>query len=112
MSGCRLPQFVAFSEWRARLNDLFQVAVETLIRVEFRRIARQIRDFDLSLVHIQLLIDRFAVMHAEIVEHQNDLAARVLDQCLKELDQPRVVEVSDDDHPIGFSLVDHGRDDR
>ena len=44
--GCCQAQFVFGSAWHARLDGLFQVAVETFIGIQSRRVAGQVKDFD------------------------------------------------------------------
>ena len=58
MIGCRLTQFVFASAWHMRFDGLLQVAVETFIEIQLRRVAGQVKDFDLLLVSNQPLLER------------------------------------------------------
>src|ERR1700675_940754 len=60
----------------------------------------------------QPLLDRLAVMHTEVIEHQEDLPSGLLDKRLEELDQSHMVEVAVDDHPACLALVGNGRNHR
>jgi len=105
---CRLAQLVFCPAWNARFNGLFQVSVETFIRVQFRRVTGQVEGFDLLDVRCQPLFDRLAMMHAQVIKNQEDLAPSLLDKCLEKLDKSQVIEVPIDNHPTGFSLISHG----
>ena len=61
----------------------------------------------------QPVLHRLAVMHAQVVQDQEHLAAGVLHQRLEEVDEALVVEGPVDDHPARLALVgdagDHGQ---
>lgn len=59
-------------------------------------------------MHGQPLLDRIAVMHAQVIQHQEDLASGLLDERLGKLDKSLMVEVAVDDHPVCLALVGHG----
>jgi len=67
--GCGLAQLVFAAAWYAGCDGMFQVAIETLIRVQLGRVTGQIEDFDLLDMLRQLLFDRRAVMNPKVIQH-------------------------------------------
>ncbi|MCS6763356.1 MAG: hypothetical protein MO853_04430 [Candidatus Protistobacter heckmanni] len=89
---------------------MFQVGVESLIRIELRAVAWQVKDFDVGLVLGKPCLDRLAVMHAEVVEDQEHFLARALaigHQRLEEINELLVVKGTIDDHPACLALIGH-----
>jgi hypothetical protein len=64
--GCCLMLFVFGSAWDTRLDGLLQIAIEPFVRIGFRRVTWQVKDFDLFTMLAQPLLDRLAVMHCEV----------------------------------------------
>lgn len=96
-------------------DGVLEVGVEPLVRVELGAVAGQVEHLDVGDVLGQPRLDGLAVMHAQVVQDEEDLLAQpvaVADERLKELDEPLVVEGSVDDHPVGPALVGDGGDHR
>ena len=55
---------------------LLQVGVEQLIRVQLRRVAGQIEDLDLLFVFREPFLHRLGVMHAQVVQDQENSLLR------------------------------------
>jgi hypothetical protein len=91
---------------------MLQGGVGQLHRVEFRGVARQEEALDVLLVFKQPRLHELAVMDAQVVQHQEDLVRRVLDQSLEELDQHLGVQCPMEDHPAHFPLVAYHGDHR
>ena len=70
-----------------------------------RRIAGKIEDLDLILARFQPCLDQFGVMRPEIVEDKKDLPLSILDERLKEFDQPLRAKTLLDDHPARLALI-------
>ena len=77
MLGCGGAQFIFCSARDTRLDGLFQVSIEPFVGIEFRRVTWQVKDFDRLSMLAQPLPDRLRGMHAEVIEHQKDLACGV-----------------------------------
>ena len=65
----------------------FEIAVEILVRIELGTVARKIEDLDGILVPFKPLSDRLAVMNLQVIQHQEDLAARIAKQAVKKIRQ-------------------------
>ncbi len=78
VAACRSLSFVLHG---TRVSmACFQVSIEFFIGVQLWGVAGQVEDFDLLEVLCQPLLDRRAVMHAQVIEHQEDLAPCLLDR--------------------------------
>lgn len=64
---------------------MLEVGIQPLFRIQFGTVARQVEEFDLVLALSHPCLDRFAVMHPEVVKNQEHLFAGVLEQCCQEL---------------------------
>ena len=93
------------------MNPGLEVTVEIFIRVQLRRITRQIDDLDLVLPALQPSFDLLAVMDAQVVQHQEDLAAGVLDQPRHEPDQDQGAHLLGIGHEAHLTLVSHRRNE-
>ena len=105
-------QFGLGPYWDSRADGVFEICVEALIWIQFRRITRQIEDFDLVLACLKPRLDQFRVMRPQIVQDKKNLAIRVFDECFKEFDQPVCAKALFNNHPAGFALIGHRRDHR
>ena len=86
-------------------DGMFDVCIEALLRIQFGAVTGQIEEFDLVLPLSDPRLDRLAVMYAQVIEDQKDLLPGILDQRLKELDQPVGIERIVDDHPARLPFV-------
>ena len=80
------------------------VGVQALVWVQFRRIARQIKDLDAIRSFRKPVFHRLRMMGAEIVEDQKDLFRCILYQRLQKLDQSIRVSIAVDNHPSCLPL--------
>ena len=69
-----------------RSDSVLHVGVQALVWVQFRRIARQIKDLDAIRSLRKPVFHRLRMMGAEIIEDQKDLFRCILDQRLEKLD--------------------------
>ena len=112
--GCGL-QLGLGAYWHLRSDGLLEVGIESFIGIEFGAVAGQGEDLDVSLLLGQSRLDGFAVVHAQVVQDEEDLlvpALAVAHQSLQELDESLVVKSAIDDHPMGPALVGHRGDHR
>ena len=93
-------------------DGVLHVGVQALVWVQFRRIARQIEDFNTVGALGEPVFHRLRVMGAKIIEDQKDLFGGVLDQRFEKLDQSIRIEVAVDNHPARLAFVGDGRDHR
>lgn len=84
---------------------MLEVGIQTFFRIQFGTVARQVEEFDLVLAPSHPRLDRFAVMHPEVVKNQERIFSGVLDQCCYELNEFAGVEGIVDDHPAGLALI-------
>ena len=82
-----LPEVVTPSGRFARIHSRLQIAIQEFIGVELRRVAGQEEYFDLVPVLLKPSLDGFTVVDPQVVEDQEDLTPRILDQSLHESNQ-------------------------
>ena len=107
--GGRL-QFGVRSHGDFGFDSVFEAGVQPFVRVQFRRVTGKVENLDLLAVFGQPLLDRLAVMHAQVIKHLKYLASSLFDKCLQEIDQSIVIEVTVDDLSAGLALIGHRRD--
>lgn len=88
----------------------FQVAVEIFVRIAFRAVGGQVKDFALLLVFTEPFLDGPAVVDFEVVHDEQDLPSRILDQPRQEPAEPLAGQRIAVDHPAHLSLLGHRGD--
>lgn len=86
----------------------FEIAVEILVRIELGTVARKIEDLDGILVPFKPLSDRLAVMNLQVIQHQEDLAARIAKQAVKKIRHDLCVDRSLKDGEPQLSPIGYG----
>jgi hypothetical protein len=75
--GCG-PELGLRADRHLRADGLLEIGVEPLVGVEFGALAGQVEDLDVLLVLGQPGLHGLAVMHAQVVQDQEDLLAPAL----------------------------------
>ncbi len=75
--------------WHPAVHPRLEVPVQVLVRVELRRVGRQVEELYLVAVGAEPGPDNLRVVHFEVVQDQEDLPARVLDEPREEPDEAR-----------------------
>ena len=74
MVGCGGVQLGLRSDGHSCADEMFEVGVEPLVRIELWAITGKIEDFNVGSVVGEPCLDGLAVMHAEVVEAANSCA--------------------------------------
>ena len=91
--------------WGLGMNSGFQITIEVLVGIEFWAIGRQPKKAHPAFRPFNPLLNRFAVMDPQIVEHQKDLAINVIEESAQKFDENIAVEVLFVEHKPDFALV-------
>jgi hypothetical protein len=92
LQGTQMPQQFALHSLRradrlARVHARFQIGIQVFVRVQLRRIAGQVKQFNLLGMLFQPRAYPLGVMNAQVIDDQKDLLARVLAQALEKRDE-------------------------
>lgn len=90
----------------------FQIPVEVLVGVEFRRVRRQVKQFDLLGVFRSPLADTVGTVHAQVVDDKEHLTLRILNQVLQEHDEALRIDGALEEREAHQALVGDRRDHR
>ena len=89
----------------ARIHSRFQIAVQVFIRVQFWRIAGQVKQLDLFGMLCQPCRNFLGMMNAQVVDDQKHFLARILVQALEKLDERVRVQRLPLEHEAQRALV-------
>ena len=89
-------------------NIVFEAGVESFVRIQFRRVAGKVEDFDLLAMLCQPQLHRLTVMHAQVIKDEEHFASGLGDKRLEKLDQSFMIEVTVNDLPASLALIGHG----
>lgn len=95
---------------RRTLGDcLLQIGIQALVWIQFRAVTGQIEHLDLILMLGQPRLDFACMVNLQVVQDQEHLAVRALDQSLEEADQKIGVHRPLEYLPAHLALVRHRR---
>ena len=92
-------------------HSLLQVVIQVLVRVELGAVGRKEYEFDAMGVFLQPLLDRLAVVDAQVIDDEYDLTLPELNELPEELQKGFRVDRLLKRHPLHFSLVVDGADE-
>ncbi|CAH1748061.1 protein of unknown function [Thauera humireducens] len=90
----------------------FQIPVQILVGVEFRRVRRQVKELDLLGVFGSPLADTVGAVHAQVVDDQEHLTPRILNQVFQEHDEALGIDGALEEREAHQALVGDRRDHR
>ncbi|KAF0094278.1 MAG: hypothetical protein E1N59_1994 [Puniceicoccaceae bacterium 5H] len=89
--------------WPGALGVFLRDAlVEIFVWIEFGAVGGQINQLDALFFVLDPCLDELAVMHAQVVDDQDDLAFAVFDELLEELDKRLRIKGLAESHPLHF----------
>jgi len=91
--------------WRDLCHMLLEIGIEQLVRVQLWRITGQIEDLDLVGVLCQPLLNQLAMMHAQVIEDQNDLFLLAVRKPLQKANEYPGIQRAGKDLPAHLPFV-------
>jgi hypothetical protein len=90
-------------------NSLLKIRVEQFVRIQLRRIAGKIENFDLFGVPRQPALDQLRVVNSQVVQNQKYLLPLFARQALEKADQDLRIQRAGEYFPAHFALVGYRR---
>src|SRR5262245_49973939 len=94
------------------IDGALQIPVEVFVGIEIGRIGRQEEDLNRGGPRRKPLAHLRRLVHAEVIENQEDLLRSVADQAPHEIDQGARLQGALEDHEADLALICDGRQDR
>ena len=117
LDGAEMSTDLPFEVRRVLRRDIamhgaLEIPIEVLVRVQFRRVRRQVEQGDLVAVRVDPFSHRLGLVDAEVVENQEDLAPGIADESLHEDNQQGGQHGAVSHHEADLSLVGDRGDQR
>lgn len=92
------------------MHPSLQITIEIFVRVQFRGIGREKKEFDVLRIILQPCLDYSGMMDTQIVQNEKDLSLRILEQLLDEFRQHLRIHAVLVHHESHLPLIGDGRD--
>src|ERR1700681_1656178 len=86
-------------------HRLLEVGVQAFVGIELGTVRRQKEDFELLGLLLQPFANHLGMMHSQVIQDQEHLTLRVLNQPLEEPNQDLSVQGIGEHHPAHFPLI-------
>ena len=86
----------------------FEVVIQVFVGIGFRGVGWQVEEFDLVQARLDPLLDELGVMHTQVIDEQEDLGRRLLEQTFKERDETLGIDGPFDDLKTDFAAIGVG----